>query len=157
MIQLGWPDLVIDLDHLDHEALLRPWNSVISGTLAARYMNRFGCWFIQRPEGHVELLDVFFGQVEQIASSFEEFESQMNDPAWQEVYLLSKQVFDLHLSGKVAAGTSCYAIVPPPLLGGPDPWASDRISPESVMVLDAVVLQGIYSQVFLQSCGHGAA
>jgi hypothetical protein len=120
-------------------------------------MNRFGCWFIQRPEGPVELLDVFYGQVEQVAASFGEFESQMNDPAWQEVYLFSKQVHDLHQSGKVAAGTSCYAIAPPPLLGGPDPWSIDRFSPESIMVLDALVLQSIYSQVFLQARGHGAA
>jgi hypothetical protein len=143
---LTGPDLLIALDRVPHAEWLEPWSWLVGGRRAARCMSRFGCWFLEHPSGQVEMLDVFYGQVERVASSFGEFESLASDASWQEVYLLSRFVSELHESGQVASGTDCYVFAPPPLAGGPDPWAQAALSTRAVMVVDVAVAQGIYSQ-----------
>ena len=47
------------------------------------------------------MLDVLCGTVEKVAASCEEFITLVNEPAWQEAYLLFELVFALHGQGKI--------------------------------------------------------
>lgn len=150
---LTWSDLVIDLDVIgpdtasDSGRWLQPWSSLVGGTLSARFLNRFGCWFLEEPGGGVQMLDVFYGELSEVACSRGELERFMSDGSWREVYLLSRFVSDLHEDGMIASSTSCYALAPPPLAGGPDPWGSDPLSTKSAMIVDVEVVQVTYAQV----------
>jgi hypothetical protein len=106
----------------------------------------FGFWFLRRPEGHVEMLDVFTGQVERIANSYEDFMREVNEQWWQEAYLFSELVYQLHQKGKIPGPGQCYALAPHPALGGPNPANGDAIDLRFIMVTDVVVWQSICVQ-----------
>ena len=106
-------------------------------------MSKFGFWFLHRPEGHIEMLDVYTGQLQRIADTYDGFWSEVNQQWWQETYLFSELVFQLHQSGKIPGPGQCYALAPHPALGGPTPSAADAIDPKFVTVTDVVVWQSI--------------
>jgi hypothetical protein len=99
---------------------------------------------------------VFYGEVEEIAGSFEEFQVLMNDPSWQEAYLLSEYVFRLHGVGKVARGTQSYALAPPAIFGGPDPWDQISLDPAAASLMETETLQSVYAHVVRASLQSGA-
>ena len=57
----------------------------------------------RRPEGHVEMLDVFTGTVDRIADNYDDFVAEVNQRWWQEVYLLSELALRLHEANKIPA------------------------------------------------------
>ena len=94
----------------------------------------------------VDMLDVFSGDVERVADTYEAFVASVNDPAWQEVYLLSKLVYELHESGAVPGPGECYAVAPPAPFGGPHPMGGDVVTASQVMVLRVAAWQSICAQ-----------
>jgi hypothetical protein len=151
-VRLTWADLLIDeITPEDFQRWITNWQGVIGGQIAPAFMNKFGTWFLRRPEGNVEMLDVFSGAVERIAETYEAFVCEVNEQWWQEDYLLSKVVFQLREAGKVPGPRQCYAIAPHPALGGPNPMLDEPIDPRFVMVLDIAVWQSICSQAVLGS------
>lgn len=109
-------------------------------------MSKFGIWFLRRPEGEFEMLDVFTGQLHPIADRYNDFIQEVNEPWWQEVYLLSELIFQLHEAGKVPGPSQCYALAPHPALGGPNPMNGAAVDPNLVMVMDVPVWQSICAQ-----------
>jgi hypothetical protein len=151
---LTWADLLIDdISPDDFERWLLPWSPVLGGRVAPAFMSKFGTWFLRRPEGHVEMLDVFTGEVSRVADTYDGFVAQVNDRSWQEVYLLSELVFRLHQGGKVAGPGQCYVLAPHPALGGPNPLAGDSVDTRFVMIMDIGVWQHLCVQSVL---GPGA-
>jgi hypothetical protein len=147
-VQLTWSDLLIgDISPDDFQRWLLPWSPVLGGSVAPAFMSKFGTWFLRRPEGHVDMLDVFTGDVSRVADTYEGFVAEVNDPAWQEIYLLSELVFRLHQESKVAGPCQCYALAPHPTLGGPNPLAGDPVDTRFVMVMDI----GVWQQLCVQS------
>lgn len=154
-MQLTWPDLIVeDIAPEEFERWIAPWSGFISGRVAPAFMNKFGVWFLRRPEGAVEMLDVFTGDIERIAETYEAFVSEVNDRAWQEIYLASQLVFELHKSGKVPGPKQCYAVSPPAVLGGPNPMSGDPIAIDQVMVMDIDVWQSLCVQVLRPGGAH---
>ncbi len=150
-MKLTWADVLIDdVSADDFERWILPWSPVIGGRVAPAFMSKFGTWFLRRPEGHVDMLDVFSGQVERVGDDYEQFVAEVNDPSWQEVYLLSPLVFQLHQEGRVAGPGQCYGLVPHPALGGRNPLAGDDVDSRFVMVLDIAVWQAICVQSVLR-------
>jgi hypothetical protein len=148
MIQLTWPDLLIDDMTAEQFAeWLEPWSGIVSGIVAPAFVSKFGFWFLRRPEGHVEMLDVFSGQLHRAADTYDDFMREVNERWWQETYLGSEAIFQLHAAGMVAGPRQCYALVPHPALGGPNPFNGDPIGPGSVMVMDVVVWQTICASI----------
>ncbi len=151
---LTWTDLLIeDISPEDFRLWIGKWGWLIDGRLAPAFMNKFGSWFLRRPEGHVEMLDVFTGTVERVADSYEDFIAQVNERWWQEFYLLSELVHRLHLAGKVPGPRQCYALAPHPALGGPNPMRNQAVDAQFVMVMDIGVWQSLCSQ-FVQGLGQ---
>ena len=147
MSRLTWADLLIDDITPDQfRAWIAPWAGVIGGTVAPAFLSKFGVWFLRRPAGAVEMLDVFTGQLQPVTDSYEAFVREVNEPWWQEVYLLSELVLQLHEVGKVPGPGECYAIAPHPALGGPTPTNGEAVDPRFVLIVDVVVWQSICAQ-----------
>jgi hypothetical protein len=147
-MKLTWEDLLIqDLSVEEVGALLPPWRFLLDGRVASIFLNRFGSWFLQRPEGQIDVLDVLTGTIARVAESYDAFERGVNSLAWQEEYLLSRAVFDLHAAGKVPGPRQCYALAPHPRMGGWHPARGGSPDPQRVMVMELVVWHSICRQV----------
>ena len=138
-----------DLEHLLIDAAAQPevadwfavWDTILPRGLAGEpreplFASRFGTLFYARPDGACFMLDVFFGDVQELAPDVATLAEFARDPAWQETYLLAASVRALAAAGVVAHGTECYAIAPHPAVGGPDPWAEEVLDPAAIMVLE---------------------
>ena len=148
MSRLTWNDLhTQDITPDQFRDWISPWAGVISGRVAPAFMSKFGTWFLRRPEGQVEMLDVLTGEVERVANNYETFIQEVNEQWWQETYLFSKLVYQLHQAEIIPGPGQCYAIAPHPALGGPNPGDGDVVDPQFVMVLDTRVWQSICAQV----------
>jgi hypothetical protein len=158
MLRMTWSDLLIeDITPDDFQRWLLPWSPVISGRIAPAFMSKFGTWFLRRPEGHVEMLDVFSGEVVRMADTYEQFIAEVNEQWWQEAYLLSKLVYQLHQEGKIPGLGECYALAPHPALGGPNPLRDEPVETRFVMVLPINVWQQLCVQSVLgPEAGQGA-
>ncbi len=147
MSRLTWADLLIeDIAPEQFKVWIAPWAGVVSGTVAPAFLSKFGYWFLRRPAGAVEMLDVFTGQLQEVADSYEAFVREVNEQWWQEVYLLSELVLQLHEAGKVPGPGQCYALAPHPALGGPNPANGEAIDPRFVQVMDVGVWQSLCAQ-----------
>ena len=146
-MQLAWDDLLIqDITSEQFDQWLAPWTGVIVGRVAPAFMNKFGSWFLRRPEGYIEMFDVLTGRIERIADNYDTFVRDVNEQWWQETYLLSELVYQLHQYGKIPGPEQCFALAPHPALGGQNPANGDTVDPKFVMVTDIIVWQSICSQ-----------
>jgi len=144
MCRLTWPDLIVeDVSADDVREWLLPWSGVIAGEVAPAFMSKFGMWFLRRPEGHVEMLDVFSGEVVRVAETYSQFVAEVNEMWWQEIYLLSELIDRLHRAGKVAGQGQSYALAPHPAIGGRNPMLGESIEPEFVLVMDMSLWQNL--------------
>lgn len=153
-MSLTWDDLIIEqITQEQFQRWIEPWTGIVTGRVAPVFLSKFGTWFLRRPEGHVEMLDVFTGAAERMANRYEDFVAEVNQQWWQEVYLLSELVLRLHDAGKVPGPGQCYALAPHPALGGPNPLNGDEIDPRFVMLMDVFVWQSVSSQAVLGRAG----
>ncbi|MDB5388671.1 MAG: hypothetical protein JWM11_4317 [Planctomycetaceae bacterium] len=148
MSRLAWPDLIIESITPERcSDWLAPWTGIASGRVAPVFLNKFGSWFLRRSEGHVEMLDVFTGQLQRIAESYTGFIQEVNEQWWQEFYLHSELVWQLHESDKIPGLGQCYAIAPHPALGGPNPDNGEVVDSKDIIVMDVVVWQSLCAQM----------
>src|SRR5262249_3646534 len=138
--------LIEDITPDEFARWMGEWNDFVDGRVAPAFMSKFGTWFLRRPQGHVEMLDVFTGAVERMADSYEAFIAEVNQQWWQEVYLLSELVLQLHQASKVSGPGQCYALAPHPSLGGPNPMLGQPVDPQFVMVMEIGVWQSLCGQ-----------
>jgi hypothetical protein len=147
MSPLTWDDLLIqDVTPDQFRDWISPWTGIVTGRVAPAFLSKFGIWFLRRPEGPVEMLDVFTGQVEHMADTYDEFMREVNEQWWQETYLFSKLVYQLHEVGKIPGPGQYYALAPHPSLGGPNPANGGDVDPQYVMVIAMMVWQTICAQ-----------
>ena len=52
---------------------------VVTGRAALAFMSKFGSWYLRRPEGHVEMLDVLTGQIERMSDTYDDFMREVNE------------------------------------------------------------------------------
>jgi hypothetical protein len=146
-MRLTWADLLIqDITSEDFQRWMGEWVGFVEGTVAPAFLSKFGTWFLRRPEGSVEMLDVFTGNVEQVADTYEAFVADVNQRWWQETYLLSELVFRLHQEGIIPGPGQCYALAPHPALGGPNPLLGEPVDSRFVMVMDIAIWQRLCAQ-----------
>jgi hypothetical protein len=147
MCRLSWADLLIqDFTPEDCQRWLAPWSGFVGGPVGPEFLNKFGSWFLRRPEGRVEMLNVLTGAVEEMAKSYEEFVPLVNDQRWQETYLLSELVYQLHQRGTIPGVGQCYALAPHPALCGPNPANGEQVDPRFVMVMEIGLWQSLCAQ-----------
>ena len=82
---LTWDDLIIEqITPEQFQRWIEPWAGNVTGPVGPAFLSKFGTWFLRRPEGHVEMLDVFTGAVERMADRYEDFIDEVNQQWWQE-------------------------------------------------------------------------
>jgi len=139
-IKLTWDDLLIqNISPEEASQWMAEWPPLVTGPFHPMFMSRFGDWFLRRPDGTTELLDVLEGTLTKIAETPDEFGEMVNDIPWQEERLLSPLVYQLHEEGKIPADRQCYGFAPHPALSG-------QIDREQAMIFDVIVWQSICSQ-----------
>lgn len=139
-IKLTWDDLLIqNISEEEASEWMAEWPTLVAGPFYPVFMSRFGDWFVRRPDGTTELLDVLEGALTKVADSPEEFDEMVNDVQWQEERLLSLLVYQLHGDGLIPGGRQCYGFAPHPSL-------SEQIDREHVMIFDVAVWQAICAQ-----------
>jgi len=142
-------DLLIDAAaHPEVADWFAVWDTILPRGVAGElreplFASRFGTLFYARPDGTCFMLDVFFGDVQELAPDIATLAEFVSNPAWQETYLLAASVRALAATGIFARGTECYAIAPHPAVGGPDPWAEEVLDPAAIMVLEGGPWQGL--------------
>jgi len=147
VLKLTWNDLLVEnVADADFEEWIAGWRGIVTGRVAVAFLNKFGVWFLRRPAGPVDMLDIFSGKIERVAESHEALVAAVNEQAWQEVYLLSKLVYQLHQAGKVPGPGECYGVAPPAPFGGRNPMVGDELNPRFVMVMQMSVWQSICAQ-----------
>ena len=135
-------DLLIDAAaHPEVADWFAVWDTILPRGLAGEprqplFASRFGTLFYARQDGTCCMLDVFFGEVQELAPDVATLALFLREPSWQETYLLASSVRAAAAAGRVARGTECYAIAPHPAVGGPDPWAEACLDPAALMVLE---------------------
>lgn len=135
-------DLLIDAEaHPEIADWFAVWDTLLAAPIAGEtrlplFASRFGTLFYARPDGSCHMLDVFFGEVQELAPDIATLAEFLREPSWQETYLLAASVRRLASAGTMASGTECYAIAPHPAVGGPDPWAEPVLDPAAIMVLE---------------------
>jgi hypothetical protein len=140
-LKLQWNDLFIeDLEPVTFSRWLDEWSWLLSGPVAPLFLSKFGDWFLRRPDGTTDMINVLDGTLEQVAVTPEEFLRNVNQREWQENYLLSELVFELHQRGKVPARGECYGFAPHPLFTG-------RLDVDLVMVMNLGAWQAICAQM----------
>jgi hypothetical protein len=146
-LKLTWSDLIIDgLPSDELAALLAPWSFVLQDRVAPIFLNKFGSWFLQRPSGCVDVLDVLTASIETVAPSHDAFVARVNERNWQEEYLLSRLVYDLHHAGKIPGPKECYALAPHPALGGPNPQLGELVQLDHITVMSLRLWQSLCRQ-----------
>jgi hypothetical protein len=139
-IKLTWEDLILDNVTQDEAASwLANWDWLVSGQLYPVFLSRFGNWFLRRPDGSTQLLDVLNGTIETIATTPDEFEAAVNTQDWQEKFLFSALVLKYRREGIVARGRDAIAFVPHPRF-------ASSLDVCKVMVVTMNVWQSICSQ-----------
>lgn len=147
-IRLTWEDLILDnVTAEEASAWLSEWKWLLSGQIYPVFLSRFGNWFLRRPNGSTDLLDVQDGTVERIASSPEEFEAAVNTQEWQESHLYSALVLQYRRDGIVARDRDAIAFAPHPAI-------MNSIDNCQIMVMHMAVWQSICGQTLRQL--HGA-
>lgn len=136
----AWIDLLIDESTLDFSRLLQDWRWLLVGSFRVVVGSKFGDWFVERPGGAVEMLDMQSGQLRQVAGSRDEFYQLIRTREKQEEWLRSDLVTSLHERGIVPDAGQCYAFSVSPILGG-------KVDPESVELMDLAVWVSFCGQI----------
>jgi hypothetical protein len=142
-IKLTWNDLLIEDTSLNHLELMEDWRWLLQGQFRVVAGSMFGDWFVERPEGPVEMVDAMEGSLRQLASSASEFHRLINTRENQEEWLLSELVATLHEKGLIPGARQCYAFKVPPVLGG-------KAESDNVHVMDLAVWVSICGQLHRQ-------
>ena len=112
-----WEDLIVDnVTPEEASAWLAPWDWLVSGRVYPVFLSRFGNWFLRRPDGATDLLDVHEGIIERVAPTPEAFDAAVNTLDWQEQFLYSALVMRYRRQGVVARDRDAIAFAPHPAL-----------------------------------------
>lgn len=142
-VKLTWDDLLIQsIPPGEAARCLGMWGDFVHGRVTPIFMSKFGDWFLRRPDGSTVELSVLEGTVETVARTPEEFGNLVNMQDWQELHLLSLQIYDLHERGIIPGSGQCYAFAPHPAFVG-------KIDLRTAMIMDISVWQSICAGLFV--------
>jgi hypothetical protein len=142
-VPLAREDLIIPVDQVDSEALLQDWRWRLNGRVRPVLLTMFGDWFLERPNGDVELLDLLDGKLTRVAGSIRELEGLLDDQEMQDRWLLGPTIVALHARGLRPGPGECYGYKLPPIVGGP-------VAVDNIEVLLLTVWQSIMGQLHEQ-------
>jgi hypothetical protein len=111
-------DYLIQQPELDWHLLLREWTPPLPEIFNLWLVNKLGEVIVVTENNSVHWLDLQTGEVEQIASSREEFAQLLDQPGNADRWLRISVVDTCRKAGMTLGEFQCYGIKIPPSLGG---------------------------------------
>ena len=135
-------EFLLPLDSSVPDVILNIWWGFFSKAYRLVGVSLFGDCFLQDFSGEIDMLDLVAAKIRTIASCPEEFGALIDQPEYQQEWLLADLVRALDpLRPEVG---QCFAFRTPPILGG-------ELAPGNVIVWDLVKyhtgLRALYPQV----------
>ena len=110
-------ELLTDVSAIDSAAALADWAWLLKGSFRPLALTRFCDWFIERPDGSVEFLDMLEGTLRRIAPSLAEWHAMLDTIEGREL-LLAEMVELMYEKGAVLRPGECFGYRVPPIAGG---------------------------------------
>jgi hypothetical protein len=117
-MRITWNELAVDSQNHNEEDLLSDWRWLVGDSVHLLLVSAIGDMFLANTDGHVLWLDTGTGQLQQIASSLEEFQQLRQQRDSVDQWFIPQLVGDLISSGVRLAPGQCYSYKNPPILGG---------------------------------------
>jgi hypothetical protein len=112
-------DLTVGFGDIDRSSLLADWSWLVSVSKSPILLTASGDAFLKdADDGSIHLLDVAGGTLSQIASSFDEFKSQLTDKGFVGDRFAVQMAGELIKAGVVLGPRQVYSFKIPPVLGG---------------------------------------
>lgn len=143
-MQLSWNDLLIPIEAVEPANCLAPWGSIIADRVIPVAISAFGDWFLMEKNGTIRHLCMLQGTFEMVARNQADFQLKMNDPNWQETFLLSSLIGTLKQQGITRSEAQCFGFQIHPVFGG-------VAESSNVVVLDLLVWNSICHQIHFRS------
>ncbi|MFM1885987.1 MAG: hypothetical protein RL026_1144 [Pseudomonadota bacterium] len=116
---LGFPELTVDFQHLDREALLADWAWLVAPHQLPLLVTAMGDVFVQdMNDRSVHRLDTAAGQLRRVADTGVDFVSLLDDPDFIALHFQPGAVGDLRAAGMALPVGMVYGFRIPPHLGG---------------------------------------
>ncbi|MGH7954286.1 MAG: T6SS immunity protein Tdi1 domain-containing protein [Limisphaerales bacterium] len=142
-MRITWNELTVDFQKPGADDLLRDWRWLLGDSMQLLLVSAIGDMFLADSAGLVFWLDIGTGQLQQIATSVDEFQQlrQQHDHADQ--WFIPLLVGDLITSGVRLSPGQCYSYKKPPILGG-------AIEPANFQPTDLSVHFSVLGQIHRQ-------
>ena len=131
-MSITWNDLTIKFEHIDRIRLVEDWQWLIGETALPILVTSVGDMFLQESDGKVFWLIAGSGEYEQVADSYDDFQSKLQDNDLIDEWFLVPVVSQLKDSGIQLAEGQLYSFKQLPVLGGS--YDSDNFEPTDIEV-----------------------
>ena len=143
-VSVNLDDYLLDQEGQHWSELLTDWHFLLPREFTIWLVNRFGDLFIVSDDGCVHMLDVGRGSLEKLASSREDFATQIDEGNNANQWLMIPLVDDCVRVGLTIGTGQCYSFKIPPVLGGEYSVSNTEVCDLSVHYS---VLGQIHSQI----------
>jgi hypothetical protein len=136
-------DYLIDQQGHDWPAILAEWHWLLPADLTVWMVNRFGDVIFVPEDGTVQFLDIGAGFVKQLATSREDFFTQVDSGDNADNWLLISLTDRCVAADLVPDPNQCYSFKIPPVLGG-------EYTTDNIELCDLVVNYSLLAQIHEQ-------
>lgn len=117
-MRITWNELTVDFQKPGADALLQDWRWLLGDSMQLLLVSAIGDMFLADAAGHVFWLDTGAGQMQQIATSVDEFQRLRQQRQQADQWFIPLLVGDLIASGIRISPGQCYSYKKPPIFGG---------------------------------------
>jgi hypothetical protein len=142
-MRITWNELVVDFRKHGDADLLSDWRWLVGDSVTLILVSAIGDMFLADSSGQVLWLDTGTGQLQQIASSADEFQRLRQQPDSVDQWFIPQLVGDLITGGVRLSPGQCYSYKKPPILGG-------EIQPANFEPMDLAVHFSVLGQIHKQ-------
>jgi hypothetical protein len=141
---VDWNDITINSNEAEFSRILETWwGWLLTKPYRPVMMTVFGDWFLVDEGGQAYFLDLLEGTVQQVAESFDELGTKMQDEITRDNWFLTGFVISMQRAGIYRPHGQTYAYKIHPIIGG-------KTESANLMLLGIEVWQSICSQLHQQ-------
>ncbi|SRR6266487_2493946 len=140
----SWKELTIPPDGFDCQQLLAEWRWLVPETMKPLWLNTFGDWMLESPDGKIYFLDLLEGTFNCIAPSDQVVRERLEQEANRNRWLMADWFELCNERGLFLRTGQCYGWKIAPILGG-------KFEIQNIQVFDILVYESIMGQVQRQA------
>jgi hypothetical protein len=136
-------ELFVSLDGLNIEQLLAEWRWLVPETMKPLWLNSFGDWMLEAPDGQIHFLDLLEGAFNCIAPSKRILHEMLQEEENRNRWLMAEWFQICNERRLFLARGQCYGWKVAPIIGG-------KLEFLNIQVFDIAVYECIMGQVHRQ-------